>query len=320
MGGSAPPPDGFAIGHWTDRAGETGCTVVLAPPGSRAGVDVRGGGPSTRETEIAGPLTGTPEVTAVMLAGGSAYGLAAADGAMAWLEEQGRGYATPGGVVPIVPSAVVYDLAAGDPTARPDRDSGYAACEAAAAGVPERGRVGAGTGAAVGKILGRESATPAGVGYAGGRTGTGVTVAAVAVVNAFGDVIGEDGRVLAGPRGADGVTAATAPALIEMPAPPDWSGLAEHNTTLVCVMTDAPLDKAACTRIARMASAGVARAIDPVFSDVDGDVAFCIASGAPPAVDRFSSLAVGTLAATVTAAAIRDAVRASQSAAPAGTS
>jgi L-aminopeptidase/D-esterase-like protein len=304
----APPPDGFLIGHWTDSAGVTGCTAVIAPPGARGGVDVRGGGPGTRETEVIGPLAGTAEVTAVMLTGGSAFGLGAADGAMRWCEEQGRGYATPGGLVPIVPAAVIYDLATGDPSARPGADAGYAACEAATEAVPERGRVGAGTGAAVGKIAGRERATPTGVGYAAATTGLGHHVAVLAVVNAFGDVIGADGALLAGVEAAGGPasTAATIAAMTELP---DWTKLEERNTTLVCVLTDAPLDKPACTRVARMASAGVARAVDPVFSDVDGDVAFCIASGAPVGADRFVGLSVGTLAATVTAAAIRDSVR-----------
>jgi L-aminopeptidase/D-esterase-like protein len=304
------PPEGFLIGHWTDAVGETGCTAVLAPPGARGGVDVRGGGPGTRETDVIGPLAGTAEITGVVLSGGSAFGLGAADGAMRWCEEHGRGYATPGGLVPIVPAAVIYDLVTGDPRARPDAAAGYAACEAATPGVPERGRVGAGTGAAVGKIAGRESATPTGVGYAAARTGLGHLVAAIAVVNAFGDVIGADGRVLAGLRVAGDPSASTAATIASMTTPPDWRGLEERNTTLVCVLTDAPLDKPACSRVARMASAGVARAIDPVFSDVDGDVAFCIASGAPPIADRFLALSVGTLAATVTAAAIRDAATA----------
>jgi L-aminopeptidase/D-esterase-like protein len=304
------PPEGFLIGHWTDAVGETGCTAVLAPPGARGGVDVRGGGPGTRETDVIGPLAGTAEITGVVLSGGSAFGLGAADGAMRWCEEHGRGYATPGGLVPIVPAAVIYDLVTGDPRARPDAAAGYAACEAATAGVPERGRVGAGTGAAVGKIAGRESATPTGVGYAAARSGLGHLVAAIAVVNAFGDVIGEDGRVLAGLRVAGDPSASTAATIAAMTTPPDWRGLEERNTTLVCVLTDAPLDKPACSRVARMASAGVARAIDPVFSDVDGDVAFCIASGAPMIADRFLALSVGTLAATVTAAAIRDAATA----------
>ena len=304
----APPPAGFSIGHFTDAVGETGCTAVLAPPGSRGGVDVRGGGPGTRETEAVGPYSGTGEVTGVVLAGGSAHGLAAADGAVRWLEEHGRGYATHGGLVPIVPAAVIYDLMRGDPKARPDAASGYAACEAATGEVPERGSVGAGTGAAVGKILGSEAATRAGVGYAGGVTGGGTTVAALAVVNAVGDVIGEVGRVLAGPRVAGRIAIRSADEIVAMKEAPDWAALAERNTTLVCVMTDAPLDKAACTRIARMASAGIARAVDPVYSDGDGDVVFCVASGLPAPPDRFTSLVVGTLAATVTAAAIRDAV------------
>jgi L-aminopeptidase/D-esterase-like protein len=302
-----PPPDGFSVGHWTDAEGSTGCTVVIAPRESRGGVDVRGGGPATRETDVIGPLAGTSHLTAVVLAGGSAHGLSAADGAMRWLEERGRGYSTPGGLVPIVPAAAVYDLAEGDAGARPGAEAGYEACEAARGGVPERGKLGAGTGAAVGKILGREHSAASGVGYAAARSGRGETVAALAVVNAFGDVIGADGAVLAGPRGEGGEMRSTARLIAEMEAPPDWTGFAERNTTLVCVMTNAGLDKPACTRVARMASAGVARAVDPVHSDVDGDVAFCVASG-PPTQDRFTSIAIGTIAATVTAAAIREAV------------
>jgi L-aminopeptidase/D-esterase-like protein len=308
MSDPLPPPDGFEIGHWTDSEGATGCTAVLAPGGTRGGVDVRGGGPGTRETDVIGALAGTSEVTAVVLAGGSAFGLAAADGAVRWLEERGRGYVTAGGLVPIVPAAVVYDLAEGDPSARPGPDAGYAACEAAVGRVPARGRVGAGTGAAVGKILGRERSTPTGVGYAAACSGRGETVAVLAVVNAFGDVI-DEGRVLAGPRAEDGDVVSTAGLITSMEHAPDWTRLEERNTTLVCVMTDAALDKPACSRAARMASGGVARAVDPVFSDADGDVAFCLASGdAGTRTDRFTSIAVGTLAATVTAAAIRDAV------------
>lgn len=303
------PPEGFLIGHWTDSVGVTGCTAVIAPEGCRGGVDVRGGGPGTRETDVIGPLAGAAEVSAVILSGGSAFGLAAADGAVRWLEQHDRGYMTPGGLVPIVPAAVIYDLVEGDPSARPDRASGYEACETATADVPERGRVGAGTGAAVGKILGRERAAPGGVGYAAARAGRGETVAAIAVVNAFGDVIGADGEVLAGARGDDGAIVSTTATLAGMTQAPDWSRVEERNTTLVCVLTDAALDKPACTRVARMASGGVARAVDPVFSSVDGDVAFCLASGAiVDAADRFTSIAIGSLAATVTAAAIRDAV------------
>lgn len=306
-GEALTPPRGFAIGHWTDREGATGCTVVLAPEGSRGGADVRGGGPGTRETDVVAPLAGTGDVTAVLLTGGSAFGLGAADGVMRWLEERGRGHWTPAGVVPIVPAAVIYDLAAGDPAARPGPDEGYTACDAAAEGVPTTGRVGAGTGAAVGKILGRRGAAATGLGYAAARSGCGEMVAAVAVANAFGDVIGAGGEVLAGPRMEDGGRARTAELIAAMEEPPDPARLEERNTTLVCVMTDAPLDNRGCARVSRMASGGVARAVDPVFSDVDGDVAFCIASG-EGAPDFFAPTRVGTIAATVTAAAIRDAV------------
>jgi L-aminopeptidase/D-esterase-like protein len=315
----SPPPTGFRIGHWTDEVGVTGCTAVIAPPGSRGGVDVRGGGPGTRETDVVGPYAATSEVTAVSLAGGSAYGLAAADGVMRWCERNGLGYSTPAGLVPIVPAAIVYDLAAGDPAARPDAAAGEAACEAAAEGVPERGPVGAGTGGSVGKLHGREHATRAGIGYACARTGAGHTVAVLAVVNAFGDVIGADGEVLGGM--ADG--GRTAEEIVALSKPPGVSLVEPRNTTLVCVMTDAPLDKPACGRVARMASAGLARAVDPVFSDVDGDVCFCLASGSLDDIpsdaeglmttERLIALGVGTLAATVTAAAIRDSVGASRS-------
>jgi L-aminopeptidase/D-esterase-like protein len=303
-----PMPDGFSVGHWTDREARTGCTVVVAPPEAHGGLDVRGGGPGTRETDIVGPFTGDHEVSAVALAGGSAFGLAAADGVVRWLEERGRGYPTPGGVVPIVPAAVVYDLIEGDPSVRPGEAQGYAACEAARDGVPERGRIGAGSGTAVAKLFGRPNATAAGVGYAAARSGRGETVAALAVVNAFGDVIAEDGSPLAGPRGDDGRMCSTAEEVAGMEQPPDWTAVEERNTTLVCLMTDAPLTKAGCARVATMGSGGVARAVDPTFSDADGDVVFCLASGEGVA-DRFTSISVGTIAASVAATAIRDAVR-----------
>jgi L-aminopeptidase/D-esterase-like protein len=202
----------------------------------------------------------------------------------------------------------VYDLAEGDPRARPGPEAGYAACASAAAGIPERGRIGAGTGAAVGKILGRERAVPAGVGYAAARSGGGETVAVLAIVNAFGDVIAADGRALAAPQGEEGELVSTAALIAAMEGPPDWTRLEERNTTLVCVMTDAALDKAACARVARMASGGVSRAVDPVHSDVDGDVAFCVSSGGA-ATERFTPISIGTIAATVTATAVRDSVR-----------
>jgi L-aminopeptidase/D-esterase-like protein len=300
------PPAGFRIGHWTDEVGRTGCTVVIAPEGTRAGVDVRGGGPGTRETDVVSPMAGTDRVSAVMFAGGSAYGLAAADGAMRWLEEHGIGYPTPAALVPIVPAAIAYDLAEGDAAARPTAESGYAACEAAREGVPERGRVGAGTGTAAGKILGRGAASPSGVGYAAARGGFGATVAALAVANPFGDVIDADGSVLAGARGEGAPR--TADFIAALDRAPSAEELEVRNTTLVCLMTSATLEKAGCARVARAASAGLARAVEPVFTDVDGDVVFCLASGGGAATGRFELIQIEALAPRVTAEAIRDAV------------
>ncbi len=302
-----PLPEGFLVGHWSDPGAVTGCTVVLPPPASRCGVDIRGGGPGTRETDVIGAGSGPHEASAVLLTGGSAYGLAAADGVMSWLEEHGRGHRTTAGVVPIVPAAVIYDLAEGQAGVRPGPAEGRAACEAASPD-PGTGRIGAGTGAAVGKILGRRRACPAGIGLAAAATGRGERVCALAVANAFGDVLGADGSLLGSARDQGGEPVGTREAIATMDAPPDWSRIEERNTTLVCILTDAGLDGAACARVARMASAGVARAVEPVFSDVDGDVVFCLSSGRPRE-DRFTTLAVGTVAAALTAEAIRAAVR-----------
>jgi len=303
-----PLPEGFAVGHWTAPEAPTGCTVILPPPGTRAAVDVRGGGPGTRETEIIGPLSNPEEATAVLFTGGSAHGLAAADGVMSWCEERGRGYATPGGVVPLVPAAVIYDLTAGSERMRPGPEEGRAACEAAVGGVPGRGSLGAARGAAVGKIRGREHASPGGVGYAARTTGAGETVAAIAVVNATGDVIGDDGAVVAGVHDDDGSLLRSVELLAALGGPPTWTETGERQgTTLVCVVTDARLDKPSCAKVARMASAGVARAVDPVFTPFDGDVVFCLSSGDPDP-SPWRTIQVGTLAATVVAEAIRDGV------------
>lgn len=307
---AAGPPAGFRIGHWTDPVARTGCTVILPPAGSRAGVDIRGGGPGSRETEIIGPLANPQEATAVLFTGGSAHGLAAADGVMRWCEEHGHGYRTPGGLVPLVPAAVIYDLATGDPKVRPGPEHGYAACEGAREGVPERGSIGAATGAAVAKARGRDHAHPGGVGYASAVTGAGETVAALAVVNATGDILAEDGALLAGPRGARGEVLRSVELLTASGGPPEWTqGGERQSTTLVCVLTDAALDKTSCTKVARMASAGVARAIDPVFTPYDGDLVFCLASGQAEAAP-WTVMRVGSVAAKLVAEAIRDGVRA----------
>ncbi len=318
-------PEGFRVGHWTDPDARTGCTVVLPPPGTRASVDVRGGGTGTRELENLSPLANAEGPSAVLLTGGSAFGLAAADGVVRWLEERDIGRPTPGGVVPLVPTAVVFDLVAGSSPRRPGPPDGYAACEAAVAAVPQRGAVGAGTGTAVGKLLGRERATRGGVGYAATRLADGTTVAALAVANAFGDVIGENGELLGSPRGEDGGLLRTSDLLPTMPELPEARDIAARetgNTTLVCVCTDASVDKRTCAIVARMASAGVARAVDPTFTPIDGDVVFCLASGSDPSpppglAASWTITRLGTVAATVTAGAIRDAVRWSREHSPA---
>ena len=311
MGDVVPLPEGFAVGHWTRPDGGTGCTVVIPPAGSRGGVDVRGGGTATRETESLTPLANSEGPTAVLLTGGSAFGLGAADGVARWLEERGLGRPTPAGIVPLVPTAVIFDLQAGGD--RPSAEEGYKACEAAVMGIPERGPVGAGAGAAVGKALGRGRATRAGIGYAARRVADGSTVAALAVANSVGDVIGPDGQVIGGPRGEGGELLRSAELIAGLSERPVWPVQAGESTTLVCVCTDAPLDKRDCGIVARMAGAGLARAVDPVFSPMDGDVIFCVASGReqprPPGIEKSLLLsALGTVAATATAEAIRDAV------------
>jgi L-aminopeptidase/D-esterase-like protein len=306
---SEPPPlpEGFSVGHWSDPDAHTGCTVLIPPPGTRGGVQVQGGGPGTRETDTLNPLSRSEEASAVLLTGGSGFGLAAADGVSRWLERHGRGYWTPGGRVPLVPTAVIYDLVGRDPTVRPGPKEGYAACEAAAGGVPERGAVGVGAGATVAKMLGRERAAAGGLGYAALVTGAGETVAAVAAVNASGDVLAEDGSVLAGPRGDDGEMVRGAEVLASLEQVPEFKP-PEGNTTLVCVCTDAALSKRDCGMVARAATAGIARAVDPTFTPVDGDVAFCLAAGEGEP-RPMAAMQIGAVAGTVTAAAIRDAVR-----------
>jgi L-aminopeptidase/D-esterase-like protein len=293
---------GFTVGHWTDREGGTGCTVILAPDEALAAGEIRGGGPGTRESDLLSPAAGARATHAVLFTGGSAYGLSAADGVVRWLEARGRGYRTRlGHLVPLVPAAVIFDLPLGDPAARPGPDAGAAACDAATR-EPERGTVGAGTGAAVGKLLGPAGWTKGGVGLASDQTG-GATVAALAVVNAFGDVLAEDGTVLAGPRRGDGFAATTE--LLRTGDIPEPELSAREATTLVCVMTDARMTKTEAWLLARGANNGIARAVDPSHTAVDGDAAFVLAAGDAEA----HPLALAALVPHVVAAAIRDAVR-----------
>jgi L-aminopeptidase/D-esterase-like protein len=295
---------GVRVGHWTDADAGTGCTVVVPPPGTIGAVDVRGGGPSTRELELLAPLAGDREVSALLLTGGSAFGLAAADGVMRWCEEQRIGIDTGAARVPVVPAAVIYDLGVTGNLRRPGPDDGYAACVAASTEPHAVGSVGAGTGATVGKVLGRRGWCKGGIGAASARLLDGATVAVLVVVNAFGDVLDESGEVLAGAWDAERGFVRAAAHVLE--APPEHPRLADgENTTLLCVATDAALTKIEAGQVARLAQTGIARAINPVHTPLDGDVAFCLATGARPS----SAFTCGVVAAELAAAAVREAVR-----------
>ena len=305
MGGSLTDVDGLAVGHWTDERAATGCTVVLCDgEGAVAGVDVRGAAPGTRETDLLDPVNAVQRVHAVVIAGGSAFGLDAAGGVMRWLEAHGRGVEVGPLRVPIVPAAVLFDLPVGRPDVRPDAAAGEAACEAASTAPVPQGSVGAGTGATVGKFAGFERAVKSGIGSSGQRLSGGVAVGALAAVNAAGDVVDPaSGAVVAGPRRDGGGFLRSR----------DW--LQEHdprigvgqNTTLAVVATDAVLTKPEVALVARMAHDGLARAIDPVHTMLDGDTVFALATGASG--QRADVTVVGTAAASVLAAAVLAAVR-----------
>jgi L-aminopeptidase/D-esterase-like protein len=301
---------GLLVGHSAVPHGLSGVTVLLAPPdGVVAGVDVRGAAPGTRETDLLDPGATVPRVHAVVLSGGSAYGLAAADGVMAWLEERGRGFPVPGAVVPIVPAAVVFDLGrGGDVAARPVAATGRAAADAAADGPVEQGAVGAGTGAVAGGLKG-------GVGTASVRLGDGSVVAALAVVNAAGSAVDPaTGLLLAAralpPGEAPDVTEAGRAALRAVPRAAPALGRA---TTLAVVATDAALDKAGCRRLATMGHDGLARALSPVHTVLDGDVVFGLATGTRPAPGLPGLLALHTAAADVVTRAVARGVLAARS-------
>lgn len=291
-------PRGITVGHHTDRDAWTGCTVVLLPEGTVAAAEVRGGGPGTRESELLTPAANAGGVHAILLTGGSAFGLGAADGVMDHLAARGIGHPIPGGPVPLVFAAVVYDLVLGDGSVRPGPSAAAAACGAAGS-VVERGSVGVGTGCTVGKLRASEGWTKGGLGAATLRAGD-ATVTALAAVNPFGDVLGADGSVVAGVWTGDGYTPTTE--LLRRGELP--RSIAREATTLVCLLTDARLDKRDAWLVARAGSAGVARAIAPSATAADGDLVVCAATGDVPA-DPFL---VSALAPEVIAAAIRDAV------------
>lgn len=298
---------GLAVGHFTHPQRATGCTVVLCPQGAAAGVDVRGGAPGTRETDLLRPENLVDRVHAILLTGGSAFGLDAAGGVMRWLEEHGHGFPVGTVRVPIVPAAVLFDLWHGDPRIRPDAAAGHAACVAAAAAAPAQGSVGAGAGATVGKLYGIERAMRGGVGTASVRV-DGITVGALVAVNATGDVFDpHDGELVAGARksATSHALLRSAEAMLRGELPQRLS--AGGATTIGVIATDALLDKAQCAKLAAMAHDGLARTIVPAHTPYDGDTLFALATGG---TERGASLALlGTLAAEATARAVVHAVR-----------
>jgi L-aminopeptidase/D-esterase-like protein len=299
---------GLQVGHWTDARRPTGCSVVLCPQGATCGVDVRGAAPGTRETDLLRPDNLVEHVHALLLTGGSAFGLDAASGVMRWLDERGHGLVVGPARVPIVPAAVLFDLWVGDHRIRPDAEAGYAACGAASAAPPAQGNVGAGAGASVGKLFGIGRAMRGGIGTASLKVGA-VTVGALVAVNAGGDIIDPaSGQVVAGTRGSDGRPRSASQAIAAGELPP--RALPGMATTIGIVATDAQLSKAQCGKLAAMSHNGLARSIDPVHTMADGDTLFALATGVSARPGDMSVL--GVLAASVTARAVLNAVLAAE--------
>lgn len=305
---------GISVGHFSDSRRPTGCTAVLCPQGAVGGVDVRGAAPGTRETDLLHPSNLVQEVHGIMLAGGSAWGLDAATGAVRWLEEQGAGLNIGVGRIPLVPAAVLFDVMMGDMRIRPDAAAGYAACRNAGldsgTGRPPEGSVGAGAGAVVGKVFGHERAMKGGIGTAS-FTVDGVTVGAIIACNALGDVFNPfNGELLVGARTPDGVQLrGTRDALLagEEPRPI----LAGSNTTIGVVATDAVITKAQAHRLAVVAHDGLARAINPVHTMSDGDSLFAL--GTARSGKSLGMMTLSTLAADAVAIATARAVLLAQS-------
>jgi L-aminopeptidase/D-esterase-like protein len=303
MLGAISDVPGIKVGHYTDKQAVTGCTVILCEQGAVAGVDVSGSSPGTRETDLLRPGNLVEQVQAIVLSGGSAFGLDAATGVMRYLEERGFGHETSAGKVPIVPAAIIFDLNIGDSKIRPGANEGYQACLAANNNEVAEGCVGAGTGAVVGKILGLERAVKSGLGTASRKIAGDIVVAALVVVNAIGDVIKPGtGEILAGPRKPDGSGFLSTSEL--------WKGESKgavppFNTVIGVVATNAKISKAAASRLARVAQVGIARTIDPCHTMYDGDALFVLSLGEKEA----DVTALGAVATEVVAEAIVRAIQ-----------
>jgi len=297
--------EGFKVGHFTNLDGLTGCTVILCPPKTKASCEVRGSSPGSRELALLAPDKKMEEVHAILLSGGSAFGLAAADGVMKWLEEHDMGYQTPWVKVPLVPTAVVFDLNVGKSDVRPDAAAGFEACKHATGAGVEEGNVGAGTGATVGKWRGLEYCMKGGLG-SGSASVEDLVVGSIAVVNAVGDILDASGRIVAGARTERGAFFGNTENYKSFAR---GKVLEKTNTTLAVVATNADFNKTELFRIAQRMHDGFARAINPVHTSYDGDVSFALSRGSVRADLDF----VAEIAASITAEAIRRAVLAARS-------
>jgi len=299
---------GIRVGHASDYAAITGCTVILCEKGAVAGVDIRGGATGTEEMDVMSPFHIAPQVHAVVFAGGSAFGLEAASGVRRWLEQKGIGFQTGAAVVPIVPCAILYDLAIGKAGVRPTREMGEAAAAAASDGPVAEGAVGAGTGATVGKALGMAHAMKSGIGTFTVELAGGVKVSALVAVNAWGDVVDpRGGRIVAGTRRSPGSREfANSAELMKTRAA---EGIPGRNTTLAVVATNARLGKVQAARLAQMGQQGLVRTISPVHTSLDGDLCIGLSAGALEARPD----ALGVAAAEAVAQAVLRAVRSAKS-------
>lgn len=296
---------GIRVGHYTDLDAVTGCTAILCPPKTVGGVDVRGGAPGTRETDLLRSENLVEEINAIFLSGGSAYGLAVGDGVMGYLADNGQGYMSSRGfLVPLVAGAILFDLAIGQ-NKPPTAENGYAAAAAATSEAVLQGTVGAGTGAVCGAFGGKVTATKSGLGSASMDLGNGLIVAALVAVNAVGDVLDEQGNILAGLRDNEdsfvGMLNAMKTVVMQPPLPPT-----RENTVIGVVATNAKLTKAQANKMAQMAHDGIARAVNPSHTLYDGDAIFALATGEVAA----NAAVIGIFGAEVMARAIRNAVRA----------
>lgn len=284
---------GIRVGHWTARRVGTGCTVIRCEESTFAAVDARGGGPGTRETDVLDAANVVRRCHAIVFAGGSAFGLGAADGAMRWLREHDTGFETPVAKVPIVPAAILFDLGLGKP-AHPGPDEGYRAAAAARAGVVRQGTIGAGTGATVAKLLGRDRVLKGGLGTASLVGPRGIVVGALAVVNCIGSVVDPaTARVVAGPRADEpGTFVDVEEAALRRTTEADT---VRESTTLICVATNAALAHHQVQRLAYHAHDGLARTIVPAHTFGDGDIAFAVAMGALT-VEPQDSMTIGLMA------------------------